>query len=77
MDNNIHGVSHIGGISVLYELQGSDPTPVEMDDERSRRGLGLGLSPLSPRALSPRAITLPDKRWGSRASSLGPVSDTL
>ena len=56
----------IDGRSVVYELHGSEPVPVEMDDERSRSGLSPMLSPKTP-------VT----RGSSRASSLGPVSDTL
>lgn len=56
----------IDGRNVVYELHGSDPLPVEMDDERSRKGLSPMLSPRTP-------VT----RGSSRASSLGPVSDTL
>jgi hypothetical protein len=40
--------------------------PAEMDDESSRRGLSPMLTPRTP-------VT----RESSRASSLGPVSDTL
>lgn len=60
----------IGGRSIVYELHGSEPTPVEMDDERSRWGL-------SPAALSPVTARTPISRLSSRASSLGPVSETL
>jgi hypothetical protein len=56
----------IDGRIVAYELHGSEPMPVEMDDERSRSGLSPMLSPRTPMT-----------RGSSRASSLGPVSDTL
>ena len=61
----------IGSISVTYELHGSEPTPIEMD-ERSKRGLAL-----SSATLSPTAARSPIKRESSRASSLGLPSDTL
>lgn len=54
----------IDGRLVAYELPGSEPIPVEMDDEKSRAGLSPMLSPVT--------------RGSSRASSVvGPVSDTL
>jgi hypothetical protein len=56
----------IDGRNVAYELYGSEPSPVEMDDEMSRRAF-------SPR-LNPRA---PVTRGSSRASIVGPVSDAL
>lgn len=52
----------IDGKSMAYELAGSEPIAVEMDDEGSR-------SMLSART--------PVTRGSSRASSLGPVSDAL
>jgi hypothetical protein len=56
----------IDGRSMVYELHGSEPMSAEMDDESSRRGLSPMLTPRTP-------VT----RGSSRASSLGPVSDTL
>lgn len=72
----------IDGRIAAYELHGSEPMPVEMDDERSRVGLtasptsatfspGASLSPTSP---SP-GIALPVSRLNSRIS--GPLSGQL
>ncbi len=57
----------IDGRLVAYELHGSEPIPIEMDDERSRAGLSPMLSPGTP-------VT---KGSSSASSVLGPVSDTL
>jgi hypothetical protein len=51
----------IDGNSIVYELHGSEPRPVEMDDERSRYGLTL-------------SAATPLTRGSSRSSSLGPYS---
>lgn len=55
----------IDGRQVAYELHGSEPIPIEMDDERSRTGLSPMISPRTPAG------------GVSRTSSLGPVSGTL
>ena len=57
----------IDGRSVVYELQGSEPPRVEMDDEQSRRGL-----PLSPAVLSPTST-----RLSPVSARLSPVSSGL
>lgn len=67
--------AQIDGISLAYELHGSEPRPIELDDEKSRQGLSP--STVSPATLSPMTARRPATRGSSRSSSLGPVSDTL
>lgn len=62
--------TELGGRQVMYEVMGDLPTPVEMDDAGSRKGLLL-----SPGASTSRTSTL--SRGSERARVTGPVPDTL
>jgi hypothetical protein len=59
----------IGGTPVMYEMMGDLPTPMELDDERSRKGL----------LLSPGVAELnqENSRNSSRSRIAGPVPDCL
>jgi hypothetical protein len=70
-DRRQYGASEAAGTPVMFEMMGDLPTPMELDDERSREGLLLSPSASTPKPETPRNSPINSKKTD------GPVSDHL